>query len=168
MSTGLYVKNIFNQGIDLSNNVKIIDIKEYFPSILRIGISNELNYFDKSIYAKSHFIRLTTAFEYQNVVNYKYRTATKFGAELSLLNIAFARCGYYSESQLKASNGKGELTDFTYGFGINLEWSKLLNTKSPFSMALDYTSLKQPTYIVNFDDWDNFTIYSIRLNYLFE
>ena len=168
VSAGLFAKNIFNQGIDLSNNVVIRDLKEYFPSIVRVGISNDLNYFDKSIYTESHLIGLTTAIEYQNVVNFKYRTAVKFGAELSLLNILFARCGYYNESQLKASNGKGELTDFTYGFGLNMEGSKWIDTNLPLSIMIDYTSLQQPTYIVNFDDWDNFTIFSIRLNYLFE
>jgi len=169
-SIGLFIKNIFNQGIEYSNYISVghNDQKEYFPSILRVGISNELKYFNPGFYNKSHLIGLTTAIEYQNVVNYKYKTAIKFGAELSFLDLINARCGYFNESQLKASNSKGELTSFTYGFGINLEWSKLLNTNSPFSMTFDYASLPQPTYVVDFDDWDNFTIYSIRLNYLFE
>jgi len=170
ISIGLYIKNIFNQGIDYTSHVFVrnSDQKEYFPSILRVGISNKLKYFNPAFYKKSHLIGLTTAFEYQNVINYKYKTAIKFGAELSVLDFIIARCGYFNESQLEASNSKGELTSFTYGFGINLEWSKLLNTNSPFLMTFDYTSLPQPTYIVDFDDWDNFTIFSIRLNYLFE
>jgi hypothetical protein len=165
---GLLFKNIFNQGIINNGLFARSNDKYYFPSILSIGISNVVNFYNQDIYNQSHFIGLTTDYEYQNVINYKYRTATKIGFELSLLNILFARCGYYSETQFKASNGKGSLTDFTYGFGLNLEWSKLLNTESPLTITFDYTSLKQPTYIVNFDDWDNFTIYSIRLNYLFE
>ena len=162
IAIGVLFKNIFNQG------VKDERVIEYFPSIVRVGISNELNYFNKSMYAQSHFIGLTTAVEYQNVINYKYRTATKFGAELSLINFIFARCGYYDETQIKGSNGKGKLNAFTYGFGLNIDGSEWINSNFPLSFTFDYTSLPQPTYIVDFDDWDNFTIFSLRINYLFE
>ncbi len=160
---GSQLKNIFNQAV----NYRSFGPKLYFPSIWRTGVSNNFYYYNK-IYSKSYLVGLTLAVEYQNVLNYKYRTAYKFGSQLSLLNILFFRLGYYDETENAGySNSIGDIKKWTYGFGFMLEFNKLLNANIPIKLTLNYANLPQPTYIVNRSNWKNFTVYDLIISYDF-
>lgn len=169
---GIQMKNIFNQSIEFTSkqeNGDIIREEDLFPSIFRIGISNEFKYSNEKIYKHSHLLGLTTGVEYQNVLNSKYYTAYKFGAELSLLNILYLRMGYYhrTANDYGLDANKGYLEDFTYGFGLNLNLENYLVVHFPMSIKINYVNLKQPSTLTYFDSWDNFTAFDIIINYRF-
>ncbi len=157
----LMVKNIFNQSLEYEQN-----LKDYFPSILLLGLSNTIEFYNDDLYDKSHLIALTTGVEYQDLLNSKFRTAYKAAAEISFLDIVFARAGYYYERQINFGyNSKGKIEDFTYGFGLKLDLYKLLSKRLPLVLIFNYVSLKQPTYITDYDDWGKFRSINIALNY---
>lgn len=157
----LMVKNIFNQSLEYEQN-----LKDYFPSILLLGLSNTIAFYNHDLYDKSHLIALTTGIEYQDLLNSKSRTAYKAAAEISFLDIVFARAGYYYERQINFGyNSKEKIEDLTYGFGFKLDMYKLLSKKLPLLLIFDYVSLKQPSYITDYDDWEKFSSINIVLNY---
>ena len=169
---GTQIKNIFNQLIEFTfeqENGDVIREKEFFPSIFRIGISNEFEYSNKRMYKHSHLVALTIGIEFQDVLNSKYYTAYKFGAELSLFNILYLRTGYYYETanDYGIENNKDYKEDFTYGLGLNLNIENYFYARFPVSIKIDYVNLKQPTTLTDFNDWDNFTTFDIIINYRF-
>ena len=169
---GIQMKNIFNQSIEFlfeQENGDNIKEKEAFPSIFRIGISNEFKYSNEKIYKHSHLFGLTTGVEYQDVLNSKYYTAYKFGAELSLLNTLYLRMGYYyrTSDNHGFNANKSYMDDFTYGFGLNLNLENYLVVYFPMSIKINYVNLKQPSAVTHFDSWNNFTAFDIIINYRF-
>ncbi|MBU0475492.1 MAG: hypothetical protein KKF62_15190 [Bacteroidetes bacterium] len=169
VTIGTHLKNIFNQSITYKSDVSQDSEVGYLPSIFRIGISNVVEYFDKKIYKHSHLIGLTTGFEYQNVLNSDYRTAYKFGGELSILDVVYLRFGYYHETLGVKSSYFDEilLEEFTYGFGFNLNLEHYLNNQFPMSIKIDYVNLPQPSHGNFIGDWDNFNTFNLIINYRF-
>ena len=157
------LKNIFNQSIIINEN-----IDEPFPSVFRIGISNLIEYSDKNVFEKSYLIGFTIGFEYQDLLNSKFRTAYKVGGELSIVDIIFLRGGYYNETERECDNCEGELNDFTYGFGLKLDFNRYLTKDFPLVLLFDFVSLEQPSYITDNSNWDNFTTFALIANYRIE
>ncbi|RMG21619.1 MAG: hypothetical protein D6732_27035 [Methanobacteriota archaeon] len=150
--------NVFSATITITE-------KELLPRILRLGGAFQLKQHPLDHLERLYFLAFTLVWEYQDVLDYPYRHGNKFGAELSLLEILHLRTGYYSfKIDPSPENGKGKLNDLTYGFGISLPWGTLLKSERvPITLKFDFISIGQPTYITNFDDWDNFIIYNLSV-----
>jgi hypothetical protein len=162
ISIGTQLKNIFNQSFSAIDEAQA----DAFPSIFRVGISNTTEYTDTDAYKNSYLLGFTLGIEYQNLFNSDYRTAYKAGAELSLLDILFLRGGFYHETTIDYGfNLTGKLEEFTYGLGLKLDFYQLFTKNFPLVLLFDYVSLKQPTYIIDFDDCDNFTAFTLIANY---
>ncbi len=107
-------------------------------------------------------------FEYQGLFNSEYRTAKKFGGELSVLDVLYIRGGYYYEVPTKndnCSNCRGDIENTTYGFGVNIDFEKLFKTDYQITIKIDYINIPQPTRVTDFDSWDNFNTVSLIANY---
>ena len=84
-----------------------------------------------------------------------------------LLEIVSLRGGFYQEkvydygSPLWNNNTIGGLT---YGIGLQMPVYKL--TQLPLKINLDYTSLPQTSHSKVYTNWDNFTNYTLRLNWI--
>jgi hypothetical protein len=169
--TGLQTINIFGQGMEYENGTVadggVLKSTDYFPSIIRIGVENEYSYFDNDIYSNSYLYRVRASLEYEDLLNYKYRTTYKLGAEISLLNIFSLRCGYFSSSLQNINNSRESLENFTYGAGLNLDFRELTK-KIPFAFAIDYVSLEQPSYVTNINNWSNFNTIQARVRYFWD
>ena len=134
--------------------------------IFQIGLSNTVQYTDTDVYEKDYFFGFTLGLEYQDLFNSDYRTAYKVGGEISLLDIIFLRGGYYNETTIDYGfNSTGQLEEFTYGAGLKLDFNSLFTDDFPLVINFDYVSLKQPTYITNYDDWNDFTTLTLIANY---
>jgi len=162
LTAGTQIKNIFNQSFTTIDEAQ----SDAFPTIFRIGLANTLEYKENDSDNDSHLFAFTLGVEYQDLFNANHRTAYKAGSELSLLNILFLRGGYYHETTIDYGfNSTGQLEEFTYGAGLKLDFNSLFTDDFPLIINFGYVSLKQPTYITNYDDWDNFTTFSLIVNY---
>jgi len=168
LTIGGQIKNVFGQ------EVEIIDIGEesYYetlPIIFNIGISNKIEYFNKSLWERGYLIGLTLGFEYQGLFNSEYRTAKKFGGELSVLDVLYFRGGYYYEIPTENDNCLnclGYIENTTFGFGVNIDFETLFKTDYPLTIKIDYIDIPQPTQVTDFDSWDNFQTISLIANYI--
>lgn len=158
ISIGTQLKNIFNQSFSAVDPAR----SDPFPSIFRIGLSNSFEYTVTDLYEQDYLIGFTAGFEYQDLLNSGARTAYKAGGELSLLDIIFLRSGYYSERKYFT---EGNLEDFTYGFGVKLDFEKYITNEFPLILLFDYVSMEQPNYGQAPIGWDNFTTFSLIANY---
>lgn len=140
-----------------------------FPQIFRIGVSNLFEYTDTDVFAKAYLFGFTIGLEYQDLLNSDKRTTYKAGGELSILDIIFLRPGYYDETTIDYGfNSTDNLEEFTYGFGLELDFDKYLTNNFPLVLVFDFVSLEQPSYTTDFSGWDNFTTFTLIANYRFE
>jgi hypothetical protein len=146
--------------------------KAALPVILNVGGSwqiatgrTTLNTFDLN--TLSFIVHL----EYQYLLNSDYYDGFKAGGELGLIDMIFLRMGTYyqdvDDHGLPESN-KSSIGDFTYGLGVRLPLGKLLSMENIPEVQLDVTSLKQPSLVQSFNDWDNFSVYSLSVNWNFQ
>jgi hypothetical protein len=116
-------------------------------------------------------LKALATIEYQDFLNYRYRTGYHIGIEIKEMEILAVRIGYYSESL--NTNGfpgnKSDLSSVTYGFGLSVPLAKLTNGSFPLNITLDYTYLRQPSYSNSpaWSQWGNFTSLSFKANYIF-
>ena len=156
------LKNIFNQSFSAIDEAQA----DVFPMIFRIGLSNSIEYTDNEIYDKSYLIGFLMGLEYQDLLNSRFRTAYKAGAEISVIDIVFLRGGYYQETKIDYGfNSKDKLEEFTYGFGLKLDFDRHFTSRFPLVLIFDFVSLKQPSYTIDFDNWDDFTTFTLIANY---
>ncbi|MCF7885172.1 MAG: hypothetical protein K9M80_01645 [Candidatus Marinimicrobia bacterium] len=163
---GLQYSNIFNQSVDLDYSALL------FPSILRVGLKNELYYNDNNpdFYSAPYILKVTTAIEYQNVTNSKYFSGLRYGLELGLFDILFGRYGYYRIKQeehpetLYPEQYRDYISEPTYGFGIKFELQRYFKDLIPLTINIDYTELENPADYKAVDFGD-FNILDIGINY---
>ena len=62
------------------------------------------------------------------------------------------------------SVNSSQISALTYGVGLQIPLNKL--TKVPLNIKFDYTSLPQSNYSKVSYNWDNFTTYNLRLNWM--
>ena len=158
LTIGTQLKNIFNQSFSAVDQAQA----DAFPSIFRIGVSNSIEYTDTDVFEKAYLLGFTIGLEYQDLLNSVKRTAYKVGGELSFLDIIFLRSGYYNETTYSS---EGELEDFTYGFGLKLDFEKYITNNFPLVLVFDFVTLEQPSYVTNISNWDNFTTFTLIANY---
>ena len=155
------IKNIFNQSHSTIDQAQA----DLFPSIFRIGVSNLFEYTDADVFEKAYLFGFTIGFEYQDLLNSGKRTAYKVGGELSFIDIIFLRSGYYS---VTPTISEDELTDFTYGLGLKLDFEKYISDNFPLTILIDFVSLQQPSSVSVPINFDNFTTFNFIANYRLE
>lgn len=136
------------------------------PVITRYG-ANYQCIIQKHILVDSlNTLRLLLQTEYQKLLNSKYRSGIKLGAELMFLEMFSIRAGYYREKVFNYNlpeYNKSEINDFTYGIGIQVPLYKL--TGIPLNINFDYTSLAQVNYRRDLPDPEKFNDYSLRVSF---
>lgn len=172
LSFGASVKNVFGSRLDnqISNAITQADIKlkEALPIVLRAGVAYQFKYLRQDYLPNLFLLGGSIQLEYEDILNYQYRTAFKFGAEFSLFQIFYSRIGHYSYSlDPSPDNGKQNLNDWTYGFGFFIPFDEFIENKIPLTISLDMTNLEQPSYVTDFHNWDSFSIYSLKIGWKF-
>ena len=164
--------NNFNQEVNIGfsltnlNSAKLENSQEHLPVIAGFGINYQFELMKYWVSDSLNTFEFLIQGDYRDVLNSGYNDGIYSGVELIFLEILAARIGYYEEKQDDYGNSdynKGELSDLTYGFGVQIPFNKL--TKLPLKFNFDYTSLPQASYTKENDNWSNFSSYSIRLNY---
>ncbi|MEA2095166.1 MAG: PorV/PorQ family protein [Candidatus Cloacimonadota bacterium] len=146
-------------GVSIRNftfsKVKYDSVDEELPAISRFGISYsflpEIN---------NNTVEVLCQAEYQYLLNYDYRDGLHLGLETKFIEMLSLRCGYYYENI--DSDNTDQLTDFTYGLGIDIPVYKF--TDYPINLQIDYTSLPQVSYSQNYD-LDNFNSFTVKLSW---
>ena len=139
------------------------------PVIFRIGAAYNLSVDDKNISKKLKSYNVVANIEYEDLFNSKYYSGFHGGLEFTFLEIVALRAGYYTQdlNDQRTSENKNKLSEFTYGFGLNIPVRQLTDSKTPLEVKFDYINLKQPSFTNEFDEWDNFHVYTISLNWIF-
>jgi hypothetical protein len=167
--------HVVNLGASITNlnfaKIKLISYGNEFendiPVITRYGASYQFYFNKKLICDTLNTFRLLFQGEYQLLLNSEYYSGFHTGVELMLLEILSFRVGYYIEKQDdfdRPSANKNEISSFTYGFGLQIPLYKL--TKIPLNINFDFTSLPQVSYIKTQNSWDNFSTYTLRMNWI--
>ncbi|HEX2982898.1 MAG TPA: type IX secretion system membrane protein PorP/SprF [Ignavibacteriales bacterium] len=165
---GISFNNILNQkaeaeesGYNLYEGAYSYTITEYLPSTLRISGAYEIKY-DPEGWTLMPASLIASA-EYQDMLNSKYYTMIKFGAELTLMEIFKTRCGFYTQSNNDHgySENVGRLNEFTYGFGLSFPIYKLAPSV-PLEINADYVNLENPTYYKPAEDaMKNYNLFTV-------
>ena len=137
------------------------------PVITRYGANYQFYLNKKWIFDTLNTFRLLLQADYQLLLNSDYHNGFHTGAELMFLEILSLRIGYYKENEYDydlPSANENEISDITYGFGLQIPLNKL--TKIPLNINFDYTSLPQTSYSKTQTSWENFSTYTLRINWI--
>lgn len=141
---------------------------ESLPVVLRMGGSYSFSLNTPWLIEFFKSVDINIHADYRNVLNADYLQSINTGAEIVLMELLSLRAGYYSEKiDDNCANCKSNLSEVTYGFGLNLPIKKLMDMETGVDVKIDVTTLKQPNYTTNLPDWDNFELFTLRFNYLF-
>jgi len=149
--------------IDFAGN----EIKNDLPVISRFGACYQFMLAKYSLIDSLYALGFSFNAEYKTLLNSQYHSGIHGGMEISLLELLFLRAGYYNVSNYNLvypEINKDSLSEFTYGMGIQIPLWKL--TRIPLNIKFDYTSLPQPSYSEIITDWENFSTYSVQLNWM--
>ena len=148
------ISNITNSEIKYNSEYYLTAMehvfKNYLPSELRIGAAYE--YENKLQLSGFEIIKAMLACEYNDPVNSKLFTTYKAGVEITLLELLKLRMGYYNEkiNDNSVNNNIESLSEFTYGFGLNLPLNKITARRIPIDIQFDYVNLPIPIYNSSF------------------
>lgn len=173
ISFGASLYNITNSKIvyDLNNNLDInLGIKQAIPISFHLGASYQFFWGNSTLNAVAlKTFGILLQLEYQDLFNSKFHNGFRTGAELSFLEMMYVRLGLYREDINDhgfPDVNKSNLTDFTYGLGIEIPINKFTRTKTPLNVKFDITTMKQPSFIENFNNWENFSVYNLSVNWI--
>jgi hypothetical protein len=139
---------------------------ETLPVILRLGASYNFQHTQRKGADELKTINLYAYTEVEDLLNSRYNTVFRVGAEVTSLEIFSARLGYFTQN-LNNYGNSGNLSEqhqVTYGFGLQAPLTKITKGALPLNVRFDYTSLPQPSYSQS-TDWKNFNSYSISLRW---
>lgn len=142
-----------------------IEDDNVFPVTARGGVSYLQDFTIEIPGAGRQPLALLLTTEYQNLLNFQYRTAFKVGGELTLAEVLALRLGYYTrdEQDFGVANNRGRVHDFTYGFGFIIPLGRLSEGKLPFALHLDYYSLENPPLVFSAQRGPNKRGFALRL-----
>jgi len=136
------------------------------PVITRFGVNYQAS-FGKPFFLDSvSLFRLLAQVEYQVLLNSPYRSAIKFGGEITWANFLSLRGGWYSEKTFDfgfPEDNKNNLRSVTYGLGIHVPLHSIISL--PIDMKFDFTSLPQVSYSRINNNLSHFNTYSLQLTY---
>jgi hypothetical protein len=182
-------KNLFH-GFNIGTSMINVNFAEYSPAdaaqgdplpvIFRLGASYNLSVDDKNISPKLNSYNFVVNLEYEDLLNSKYYSGFHGGVEFTFLEIVSLRAGYFTMENRSYStviDDSGNVisyqqvgfnsNEFTYGFGLNIPIRQLTDSKTPLEIKFDYVNLKQPALNERKDDWENFQVYTIIVNWIF-
>lgn len=169
ISLGVSLHNITNSKIvyDFNDNR---DIKEALPISFHLGAAYQLFWGNSKLNSlELNTFGILLQLEYQDLFNAKFHNGFRTGAELSFIEMLYVRFGLYREGINDygfSDLNKNNLTDFTYGLGIEIPINKFTRTKLPLNVKLDITTMKQPSFRKDFDNWENFFVYNLSVNWI--
>lgn len=145
LTLGATFDNIFQQSIGLgsrgSSNFEL-------PSVLTLGAANKFIWrgLDNGPLIKRISFNLLA--EYQNVLNYQYKTRLSLGTQLGLNRIVMLRVGYFFQTtnDFGAPINKSRINAFTYGVGVNVPFSEIIKLDETLILSLNFTRLQQPLF----------------------
>ena len=149
--------------LDLNGNT----FEEELPVVTRYGANYQFYLNKKWVFDTLNTFRLLLQADYQLLLNSEYHNGFHTGLELMFLEILSLRIGYYKENEYDydlPSANENEISDITYGFGLQIPLNKL--TKIPLDINFDYTSLPQTSYSKTQTSWENFSTYTLRINWI--
>ncbi len=177
ISDEVKTKQIVNLGASISNlnfaetsfNTIQGEFQENLPVINRYGVSYQFHLNEKWLSDTLQTFRFLVQTDYQLLLNSEYHRGLHAGIELMFLEILSLRWGYYEEN-INDYNfptiNRDQLHDITYGFGIQVPLEKL--SKLPLNISFDYISLPQTPLTKGSNNLDDFSTYTLRLNWLFK
>lgn len=142
----------------------IFEYIDYMPSLLRLSGAYEITYKPEGWkFTPASFI---ASAECQDMLNSKYYTMVKFGAELTFMEIFKGRIGYYTENNNDYGNSvnASRINEVTFGFGVSLPIYKLAPSV-PLEINADYVNLKNPAYNTQYEDYYKYyNLFTVSLN----
>ena len=164
LTCGARIKNLTGATL----NMNPTGFPFHYPVQLNVGGTYKIEFKEATAsYGLKPFEALATA-DYQDYLNYRYRTGFHAGIEIIGFEIVSVRIGYYSESLLVhgSRSNKSALSSATYGIGLSLPLGKLTNGKVPLRASFDYASLDQPNYSNNpmYSNFGKFSSYSLLVH----
>lgn len=152
-------------GASLSNITSSSIKGDELPVTFRFGVAYNFTVSGSLFLHGLNPVEVLTTLEYQDLLNSDYRSGIKMGGELSFFELLSIRLGYYKEkvNDYGFTNvNKSSIDDITYGLGINLPLRRLGLVRIPINVSIDAVRLTQPTYVKIYDDWEKFSVYSLR------
>lgn len=118
------------------------------PSIMRIGLAFHQKTPLTIKGAKPGSLELTCTVELEDVRQFDYRTMRKVGVEATLYDLLSVRCGHvaWNQNDFGFATNYSKISDFTYGFGVQIPSNTTNSLNLPFNVFVDFTSMKQPPY----------------------
>jgi hypothetical protein len=142
------------------SKAKLSAIDDELPQILRIGAAYRLGGQPFVVFPDLQSLSVALHLEFQQVLNSSDYGAMRIGAELRLLELVTLRIGYYSEDQ-RGTNFK----EISYGFGLHLPLQSLTDRNIPLQVGFHFVRLPHPTVSKEFFDLNDFSIFSVYLNW---
>ena len=68
---------------------------------------------------------------------------------------------------INVSKNENDISEFTYGFGLNIPVKQLTDGNTPIEIKFDYANLNQPSYKKDSDSPGKFHVYTIIFNWEF-
>jgi hypothetical protein len=170
LSTSFAAENELSFGASITNfsssKITYDSSDMYLPVISRFGFSFYTSPKLAELMPDMKTLEILGQVEYQYLFNYDYRDGLHLGLETKFFEMFALRFGYYYENIDDGGyvENEDQLSDFTYGFGIDFPVYKFTNI--PIHLQIDYTSLKQVSYVANYDDWENFNSFSFKLAWI--
>ncbi len=164
-----------NIGASISNlnyakfqmNTRTVSRVEPLPVINRYGVNYQFHLNRKVVIPQLTTFSALVQADYQLLLNSDYYNGFHTGAEITLLEMLALRVGYYDRNEDDSGymdSHVDKISDITYGFGLQVPLNKL--TKIPLNLHFDYTSLPQVNLTKINYDWENFSTYSVRLDWV--
>jgi hypothetical protein len=141
---GVSVKNITGSKVDLFDVSTSIQL----PVQLKLGGTYKIEFMEPAANQGLKPFEALATIEYQDFLNYSYRSGFHSGIEVVGFEIVAVRLGYYNESldNIGFAGNKSEFSEITYGIGLSLPLGKLTNGKVPLRVSFDYANMKQLSY----------------------
>lgn len=138
--------------------------REPIPVILKVGGSYQFALLNGQ--DRHKIISTFTQIEFEKTVNSELSHTLKFGQELTIYEVLSLRLGYFSSPQ--GGSDYDDSKKFTYGLGVNVPLNKILKTKKPLNIKLDYAGTdldKVNRYGFVYDYYDNYRIINLSVNF---
>ncbi len=152
---------------EMSDSLNTNNFDEEMPVISKFGANYRYSLDKKFLIDKLNTLDVLAQVEYQDLLNSKYNSAIRCGAEVLLLELLALRAGYYTEKvydhDLPEYN-KSEISDFSWGLGLQVPLYKLTNI--PLRLNIDYVSLPEVSGTKKPDHQYHFNTYSFRLSWI--
>ncbi len=159
-------------GGSLSNltysSIDVPETTEDLPVALRLGAAYEMGWWGLTWKPKLRTVETVFQVEYQDILNYEYRTAVRLGGEVRLVEIIALRLGYYRETvdDYDQDVNRDNIESTTYGFGLHLPLHKITEGKLPLKIGVDFADMKQPEYTKG-GDTDSYRTVTFCAGYFF-